>query len=179
LTESFYGREDPGLTDSLLGEAAGIFNWALDGLDRLNRRGYFEMPRTSQDAVRHLEDLASPVGAFVREECTVGVGFQVDKDQLWDAWRIWAESEGHRSAGKKEVFVRDLRAAVPGLKPRRPRDGAKRRHVIEGIALGRQEQLAQQSHAPLTTPDQAAQNDGGQEWSGVEPIVTPTLGEHL
>ena len=29
LTESFYGREDLGLTDKLAGELPGILNWAL------------------------------------------------------------------------------------------------------------------------------------------------------
>ena len=31
LTESFYGREDPGLTDKLLSELPGILNWAIAG----------------------------------------------------------------------------------------------------------------------------------------------------
>ena len=39
LTDVFYGRENPALTAELLEEAPGIFNWALDGLDRLLERG--------------------------------------------------------------------------------------------------------------------------------------------
>ena len=35
LTESFYGREDPGLTDKLLSELPGILNWAIAGWARL------------------------------------------------------------------------------------------------------------------------------------------------
>jgi putative DNA primase/helicase len=31
LTESFYGREDPGLTDNLLTALPGILNWAIAG----------------------------------------------------------------------------------------------------------------------------------------------------
>ncbi|MCH7779836.1 MAG: hypothetical protein IH848_03245 [Acidobacteria bacterium] len=37
LTKSFLGREDPALTGKLLAESSGIFNWALEGLDRLPR----------------------------------------------------------------------------------------------------------------------------------------------
>jgi putative DNA primase/helicase len=37
--ESFYGRENHDLTDDLMEELPGIFNWALDGLDRLRGQG--------------------------------------------------------------------------------------------------------------------------------------------
>ena len=45
LTKSFYGRENFELTDELLAETPAIFNWALEGLDRLNARGRFVNPR--------------------------------------------------------------------------------------------------------------------------------------
>ena len=59
LTQSFLNKEDPGLTERLLAEAPGIFNWALRGLDRMNERGYFELPQSGKDAVQQLEDLSS------------------------------------------------------------------------------------------------------------------------
>ena len=34
FTESFYGREDTGLTERLLGELPGILNWAVEGWQR-------------------------------------------------------------------------------------------------------------------------------------------------
>ena len=38
---SFFGREDPGLTDRLMGELPGILNWAIEGYERLQARGHF------------------------------------------------------------------------------------------------------------------------------------------
>ena len=111
MTKSFFGEEDPGLTDVLLAEAPGIFNWCLDGLDRLNARGYFEMPELSNAALQRLQDLASPVGAFVRDRCQVGPGYEVDKDDLFAAWKDWCIGEGKERAGTKAVFYRDLHAA--------------------------------------------------------------------
>src|SRR4029078_10071103 len=110
LTTSFYGRENPRLTDELLSESSGIFNWALEGLDRLRERGFFVTPASAREAQRHLEDLASPVSAFARERCTVRADVDVKKDDLWKAWREWCETEGAKS-GTKAVFVRDIRAA--------------------------------------------------------------------
>lgn len=41
LERSFYGREDPALTNRLLGELPGILNWAMEGYRRLRARGHF------------------------------------------------------------------------------------------------------------------------------------------
>jgi putative DNA primase/helicase len=134
LTKSFLGREDPGLTDRLLLESPGIFNWALAGLDRLKDRGHFQPPASGQEAVQQLEDLASPVSAFVRDFCTLGADQRVNVDDLWAAWKRWCTME-NRSPGTKVMFGRDLRAAVPTLHKARPREDGDRRMVYEGIGL--------------------------------------------
>ena len=64
---SFYGREDLSLKEKLRPELAGILNWALDGLDCLRDRGHFELPSSSLESIRQLEDLGSPVSAFLRD----------------------------------------------------------------------------------------------------------------
>jgi len=112
LKESFYGREDQNLTDKLVSELPGILNWSLDGLDRLRERGYFEMPQSSIEAIRMLEDLASPVGAFIRAWCVVGPTERVAVKVLYDAWAQWCELHGHKP-GSDAVFGRNLRAAYP------------------------------------------------------------------
>lgn len=152
-SKSFYDREDPGLTDALVAESRGIFNWALQGLDRLVARGHFKQPESSREAIRHLEDLSSPVGAFVRDRCQVGPAFEVDKDQLFESWKAWCTEEGRDRPGTKNVFARDLRAAVPGLTARRPLEGADRVHVYRGLRLG----WEQQWRTTLTNPDRQAE----------------------
>jgi putative DNA primase/helicase len=82
LTKSFYGSENPLLTDDLLTEAPAIFNWALEGLDRLNQRGYFLNPDSAKDAIQQLEDLSSPISAFIRDMCLVG-NHEVEVETLW------------------------------------------------------------------------------------------------
>jgi putative DNA primase/helicase len=160
LTNSFLGREDPTLTDTLLREAPGIFNWALDGLDRLLARGYFEQPAVSRDAMQRLEDLASPVSAFVRDRCVIGPVHEVEKDVLWAAWKDWCIGEGKDRAGTKAVFYRDLHAAYPGLRATRPEVDGKRVQVYVGIDLrspddpeGPDDDLDLHSAGPLTNPD--------------------------
>jgi putative DNA primase/helicase len=135
LTESFYDKEDTELKDKLVPELPGILNWALDGLDRLRKRGHFRQPKSSQETLRLLEDLAAPVGAFVREWCEVGK----DKDgkdlswstkQLYRAYRAWADEAGHKAVANN-TFGKELRDVVPRLGYRG--GGAARKYV--GIAL--------------------------------------------
>ncbi|MEI9805362.1 MAG: hypothetical protein WDN48_14225 [Pseudolabrys sp.] len=51
LKNSFFGREDPALTNKLTAELSGILNWAIAGYRRLRKRGHFIMPKSSLDAV--------------------------------------------------------------------------------------------------------------------------------
>ena len=135
LLNSFYGKENPGLTDELLAEAPAIFNWALEGLDRLNERGYFVSPTSGREAVQQLEDLSSPVSAFIRDTCVVGERNSIEVDKLWTAWKCWCDGE-NRHAGTKAGLGRDLKAAVPMVKKTRPRSGDDERlNVYEGIGL--------------------------------------------
>src|SRR5262249_28072044 len=48
LTTNFYGKEDTGLSGTLEKELQGILNWALEGWDRLQRRGHFLQPPSSE-----------------------------------------------------------------------------------------------------------------------------------
>jgi putative DNA primase/helicase len=136
LTQSFYGKEDTELSEKLYGELPGIFNWSLEGLERLHHRGRFVQPTSSREAIRELEDIASPVAAFVRDRCVIGAQHEIDVDTLWHAWKVWCDDQGWERTGTRQIFGRDLRAALPGLRKIQPRgkDGARYR-AYQGIAL--------------------------------------------
>lgn len=112
---SWLGREDHGLEDALLGELTGILNWALAGLQRLGTSNKFTPLTSADDAITAMRDLASPVGAFVRELCETGPNKRVLVDDLYQAYRVWAENNGHPKAAK-HIFGRDLAAAMPAIK---------------------------------------------------------------
>jgi len=132
LTRSFFGHEDPQLTEKLLAELPGILLWALQGWLRLRGRGYFVQPDSVREAIQELEDLASPVGAFVRDCCVVGPGHRVWIDDLYREWRSWCERDGRSVMTTKQTFGRDLMAACAGLKSR---VGSGNLRFYEGIGL--------------------------------------------
>lgn len=135
MTNSFLGREDTSLTNELLAELPGILHWALDGLDRLTQQGAFTSAASSDEAGRVMRDMASPISAFVRDCCEVGETYEVLCDDMWKAWKEWAEDNGV-SKGTTAVLGRSLRTACPSVRTIRPRVADQRIRVYAGIRLG-------------------------------------------
>ena len=136
LTRSFYGQEDMTLASRLLDERSSILGWAMVGLDRLMKRGHFVQPGSALQAVRDLEDLASPIGAFVRDRCLLRERYSIECNELFGEWVTWCGDNGRDRKGTTQVFGRDLTAAFPQVetKQMRTRTG-KRLRFYCGIAL--------------------------------------------
>ena len=134
LTESFYGREDRALTTVLQAERAGILHWAIDGWSRLRQRGYFEQPESGEQLREQLDELSSPISAFVKERCLVGPEYTVAVDDLYAAWREWCETVG-REPSTIQMLGRDISALIPSMQVRNLRMGAHRLRKYDGIGL--------------------------------------------
>jgi putative DNA primase/helicase len=188
LTRSWLGQEDTGLEDRLTADLAGILNWSLAGLDRLVKQGHFTRPATTDEAIIALQDLASPVSAFVRDLCTVGPTEEIAITALYSAWRAWADDNGHKRTSV-QTFGRDLRSVVPGVRVRRPRDGEERERHYQGVSLSRDyigpDRGPSRTGEPLEEPgvrDRAEQlpvglstkSPSGPRWSADLPNVVPT-----
>jgi putative DNA primase/helicase len=135
LTASWYGKEDTTLTDRLLAELPSILRWAIVGWQRLRERGHFVQPESSKELVEELEELSSPISAFIEDCCRVGAGYKASVAKLFDRWKTWCETKGRKEPGTEQVFGRDLLAAVPTLRRVQPREGEKRYRSYEGIDL--------------------------------------------
>jgi putative DNA primase/helicase len=81
-----------------------------------------------------MRDLASPVAAFLREQCEVGASYAIPVDDLYAAYKRYAEDNGHQQKSKA-VFGRDLRAANAAITRLRPRDDQDRYYQYRGIRL--------------------------------------------
>jgi putative DNA primase/helicase len=141
LTRSWYGQEDKALTDKLLAELPGILLWAIAGWKRLQERGRFVQPDSGHRMVEDMEDLSSPIGAFIRECCEVGAGHEVAVKELFDRWKRWCEDKGRKEAGTEQVFGRDLRAAVPGIDVRQPRTESGRVRFYTGLRIRHEDEI--------------------------------------
>lgn len=134
LTRSFYGQEDRGLTEALTTEKAGILHWAIDGWSRLRQRGYFVQPATSEQLREQLDELSSPVSAFIADKCELNAALAIECAELYKAWCEWCEQAG-RTPGTIQVFGRDLSASRPEITVSNNRMGAHRIRKYNGIGL--------------------------------------------
>jgi putative DNA primase/helicase len=135
-TQSWFGQEDTALTGRLLKELPGILLWAIVGWQRLQARGRFVQPEASLQMIADLGDLASPIGAFVRERCRVDAVCTVSRGDLFAEWKRWCEGQGREHPGDIATFGRNLRAAVPSIGDAQHRVGdGKRERIYEGIGL--------------------------------------------
>lgn len=132
MTRSLLHRENTQLTAELLTELPGILSWSLDGLDRLAKNGMLTEPASSGEAVAALQDLVSPVSAFVRDRCE-RTG-EVTVADLFEAWQGWCADNGHKP-GSAQTFGRDLRAVIPALRVVRPRDDGDRERRYRALSL--------------------------------------------
>jgi putative DNA primase/helicase len=128
-------RRDVQLTERLLVELPGILNWALDGLDRLNRRGRLEQPKSAAEHLELLANLSSPKQAFVEQYCRVHPDGAVKKQLLFDVWKYWC-TKTNTMPGNEVHFARDLYAAVSNVKSsRRTEADGKKVQYYAGIGL--------------------------------------------
>ncbi len=135
LTESFYGREDQQLAGRLLAELPGILLWAIDGWSRLQGRGHFVQPKSAAETVLQLQELGSPILAFVEDRCVVDQKRQVQKKALYQAYREWCVERDEEPLSHPH-FGSGLSAALPGLRESRPRDFfGDRMRVYVGVGL--------------------------------------------
>jgi putative DNA primase/helicase len=163
LTHSWLGKENPKLTEQLLTE-----------------------PSSSNDAIIALQDLVSPVAAFVRDRCTTGAGLEVPVSELYSKWKTWCEDNGRDKPGTVQTFGRDLRAVVPTLRVHRPRDGdvrLPRRYVgveLSGTHNG-DDRGPSRSSEPDDPPDNRLDRDGPRShplWAPPNEPAPPTRAGH-
>jgi putative DNA primase/helicase len=127
-TNSWLNREDHELEGRLLDELPGILSWAIQGYKNLQAAGRFETPDSAKDLADELADIASPIAAFIRDECVIGEGREIAVDALYALWEQYCEDEGRTQyVGDKAGLGQRIHSAAPGIKKIRRRDDMGRR----------------------------------------------------
>lgn len=82
-----------------------------------------------------LDELASPIKAFLRERCIVSPGASIDTGYLFSEWQDWCRISNREHPGTVQTFGRNLSAAVPGIEAKQYRvNGERGRHYM-GVRL--------------------------------------------
>ncbi len=108
FTISFAGKEDTTLIGKLEGELSGIANLFLEGLRRLHRnKGVFTAPESSKKLARRVRREAVPLRTFVEEMCVLDSGSATLTDEIYAAYRHWADGNDQEEL-KKPRFGTEL-----------------------------------------------------------------------
>lgn len=116
LQQSFLGREDHTLEARIRAEMPGVFNWALQGLERLEQQGRFTVPDTMGDMLQQMQAAAAPAMEFLEEQYTL-TGDPDDRVELAEvhrAYKDWCEEQGYKPAAQME-FSRRVDAGGQGV----------------------------------------------------------------
>jgi putative DNA primase/helicase len=117
MRKSYVGREDITLKARVLKEVQGVFNWALGGLDDLNKTGKLLQPASAQNYIDTLDEGASPHEQFLSTYCEVGN----DPEEYWcyhpelvQLWKSYCE-QNDMKAGNPNWLPRKLAPIVTRL----------------------------------------------------------------
>lgn len=127
-------KQDRHLSKKLFSEIQGIFNWALQGLYRLRKRGHFISPASVSDLDAEFKAVLAPMNVFLHECCNIGTSESIAAAQLFKAYQWWCEQENYKCSSKAKFSI-NLRAALNRVRVKTERQSGRSVRMYEGIAL--------------------------------------------
>ena len=135
FTKTFFGHEDRALDDKLHAELSGVLLWSIEGYKRLREQNRFTEPDSGRVLKQRLKVFGSSVACFVDECCIVHSRQKVERDKLYNEYRVYC-NELQIEPCSKSHFGIQLSEAVPSIEETRPggKDD-KRPRCYTGIGL--------------------------------------------
>jgi len=118
-------------------ELSGLFNLALDGLERLLDQGKFTNTKSNEETRQQLILLSNPVGGFVMRWCKQGDDERISKGDLYNAFMQYCEVYRLVKPAKNKFSMDLQKEALLG--EQKSTGGAERRWT--GISLNSKEEV--------------------------------------
>jgi len=99
---------DPKLQNKLRAEAAGIFNWAVEGFSLWQKEGLIA-PAKLTNATNEYRNSEDTLNEWLHECCEISAGAKCKKTKLYDSYAEWCRKNGHQPL-KSNEFGRKLSA---------------------------------------------------------------------
>ena len=114
-------ERDPNLLQKLEVELTGIFNWAVQGLKNLRKRGWFELPSSSVDALNQYRKDSDPERMFF-DECLIldPTGAGMSPSDIYGGYVEYCKISGYRT---KSIVNFGKRLPDFGIESRRGHNG--------------------------------------------------------
>jgi len=127
--------KDVTLKSRLIAERDGVFNFMLEGLQRLLNSAEIPLGGAESQAVHSRFKISNdPLGAFVAQQCTIGPDLREPKTEIVSAFNGFCETHG-LPAQFGDWFLKRLYERFPNLKEIRASCGGERVYCVSGIKL--------------------------------------------
>ena len=115
FNRSFVGKENPRLRADLTAEIEGIIQWAILGLRDLRAcNNVFVEAESGKAEKEEIREDMFPLSQYVSEMCDMEEGVFTLTQTLYDAYRMWATSNGNKTPMTQIAFNKSLRnSALP------------------------------------------------------------------
>jgi P4 family phage/plasmid primase-like protien len=115
------GKRDPTVKERIEKEGAGILNWALLGLDRLNQNQKFTIPQCVKDATKEFIEGNDVVAIFVDEKLVKDPAGQYPPSEiasslLYNTYKDWCLDNGHKPSSSTRIARDWKRLGLMALK---------------------------------------------------------------
>lgn len=78
-------------------ELPGIFNWAMEGLNRLHSNNAFTRVKQIEEWTENYRQESNTIAAFIDDECELGRGFNIASHGIYSHYRDWCSSNGYKA----------------------------------------------------------------------------------
>ena len=108
-----YEQQIKDLADKLKAELPGIFNWALEGMAKLNKDGVFAESEESKLDIEEYRQDSDPARFFLLEHCTYTPGgFSTPSAELYNIYKQFCQDNGYKPLSSGQ-FGRSIKRAQP------------------------------------------------------------------
>lgn len=142
-------------------EMSGLFNFALDGLERLMVNGDFSYNKTTEDIAEQYENLSNPIFAFTNKFIKTVVGGYIEKDEVYEKYVKWCRKK-RLYVFPLSSFTRKLKETIPEIRITRIGGKGQQERVYAEIGWKTEEEINADEN---TDNREYTKNEGTQEYS--------------
>lgn len=130
-------KQNKNLTTELTSELSGIFNWAIEGYQRLKSHKAFTISAKSSKELEQQRLRSNTARLYIAENLVVSEENKITEDQVYNCYKQWAQDSGHRALFTKFKFGEEILRYFKTCRRRRlsPCEGH-REWFFEGISFG-------------------------------------------
>jgi len=138
-------RQNPNLAEELSEELPGIFNWAFEGLKRLERSGRFTQPAKCKQAISDYRRDVNPARAFLLDNYVAGFEYEgLPSMEVYQAYVRWCENNGYRPMNHNN-FGMEVKRTLPVVRKGQRRKGNRRIAVYQGLSVREGSEVASET----------------------------------